>query len=151
MQLLQTTTTLFFFLCWVGERLRYYLACKMYAYKGQSTSKGQSEHVFYHVMQLRHRVCLHLYRLQLPPSRCVSYTAGFLIICTGYNKQSLMLHCLHLWCVSSFFPSPSIHPLLLLLAMSQSADWLWWSGSHCLTWLMCESHASPDSFCCISW
>lgn len=55
-----------FFLCWVGERLRYYLACKMYAYKGQSTSKGQSEHVLYHVMQLRHRVCLHLYRLQLP-------------------------------------------------------------------------------------
>ena len=56
------------------------------------------------------------------PSQCVSYTAEFIIICTGYNKQSLMLHCLQSWCVSSSPP---------LSSCSQSADWLLWSGSHC--------------------
>ena len=74
------------------------------------------------------------------PSQCVSYTAEFIIICTGYNKQSSMLHCLQSWCVSSLPPPP---PPPTPVAVSRSADWLLWSGSHCLTWLISESHASP--------
>lgn len=45
-------------------------------------------------------------RSRSPSSPCVSYTAEFLIICTGYNKRSSMLHCLQSGCVSSL-------PLLL--------------------------------------
>lgn len=59
------------------------------------------------------------------PSQCVSYTAEFMIICTGYNKRSSMLHCLQSWCVSSFCPPPP------LPAYSEPADGLLWSGSNC--------------------
>ena len=58
-------------------------------------------------------------------SQCVSYTADFMITCTGYNKQSWMLHCLQSCCVSSFSLSLLLLLLLLLLLAASQLTGSW--------------------------